>query len=260
MWLPEMVSPIERKLPMPIYEARKGQVAYGFSVGILCLEYHLPFIPGDVANSSSYNFPVMYREVPGASGDAVIVRQDAELAPNFIESAQWLVGQGCKAITSDCGYIGQYQDEVAAAVDVPVFLSSLMQVPMVAQMLGPNRQLGIMVANGASISDRFLDKVGLADRSNIYFQGLEHQPNFRKSILEESGTLDSDAVEEEVIETALEMKGENPSTGAILMECSDLPPYSAGVQRATGLPVFDWIGFINYVHHAVVRTSYEGIF
>jgi hypothetical protein len=39
-----------------------------------------------------------------------------------------------------------------------------------------------------------------------------------------------------------------------------MPPYSAAVQRATGLPVFDWIGFINYVHHAVVRTPYQGFF
>lgn len=245
---------------MPVYEANKGQVAYGFSVGILCLEYHLAFIPGDVANASSYDFPVMFREVPGASGDAVIVKQDAELATNFIEAAQWLVQQGCKAITSDCGYIGQYQDQVAASVNVPVFLSSLMQVPMVTRMLGPNRKLGIMVANGASVNDSLLDKVGITDRSHVYFQGLEHQPNFRKSILEESGTLDSDAVEEEVVETALEMQQDNPDTGAILMECSDLPPYGAAVQEATRLPVFDWIGFINYVHHAVVRTPYEGIF
>jgi hypothetical protein len=245
---------------MPMYEARKGQVAYGFSIGILCLEYHLPFIPGDVANASSYDFPVMFKEVPGASGDAVIVRQDAELVQNFIDSAQWLAGQGCKAITSDCGYIGQFQDQVAAAVPVPVFLSSLMQVPMVTSMLGPNRRLGVMVANGASVTDRIIEKVGITDRSQIYFRGLEDQPNFRKSILEESGTLDSEAVEEEVVETALEMQRDEPETGAILMECSDLPPYSTAVHAATGLPVFDWIGFINYVHHAVVRTPYKGIF
>jgi len=245
---------------VPVYEAHKGQVAYGFSVGILCLEYHLPFIPGDVGNASSYGFPVMFKEVRGASGDAVIVKQDAELASNFIEAAQWLVQQGCKAITSDCGYIGLHQDDVAAALEVPVFLSSLMQAPMVTRMLGPKRRLGIMVANGASVSDSFLDKVGITDRSRVYVQGLEHQPYFRKSILEESGTLDSDAVEAEVVETALDMQRENPDTGAILMECSDLPPYSAAVQRETRLPVFDWIGFINYVHQAVVRTPYKGFY
>jgi hypothetical protein len=32
------------------------------------------------------------------------------------------------------------------------------------------------------------------------------------------------------------------------------------VQAATGLPVFDWIGFINYVHQSVVAKPYTGIF
>lgn len=245
---------------MPIYEAHKGQVAYGFSVGILCLEYHLPFIPGDVANASTYDFPVLFKEVSGASGDAVIVRQDATIVQNFIDAAQELVKQGAKAITSDCGYIGQCQDEVAASVPVPVFLSSLLQVPMVVSMLGPGRRLGVMVANGPSVTDGFLKKVGIADRSRVYFRGLEDKPNFRKSVLEENGTLDSDAVKQEVVETALEMQEDEPETGAILMECSDLPPYSAAVQAATGLPIFDWIGFINYVHHAVVRTPYGGFY
>jgi hypothetical protein len=45
-----------------------------------------------------------------------------------------------------------------------------------------------------------------------------------------------------------------------LLECSDLPPYSAAVQRATGRPVFDWIGFINLVHHAVVQQPHGGFF
>ena len=245
---------------MPVYEARAGQVGYGFSIGILCLEYHLPFIPGDVGNASSYDFPVMYREVQGASGEAVIIRQDPALTPNFIDAAKSLVQQGAKAVTSDCGYIGAYQDEVAAAVPVPVFLSSLMQVPMVLSMLGPNRKLGVMVANGEVITERFLNMVGITDRSRVHFRGLEDKPNFRKSVLEESGTLDSDAVESEVVETALEMQRDEASMGAILLECSDLPPYGAAVQAATGLPVFDWIGFINYVHHAVVRSPYSGIF
>jgi glycine/D-amino acid oxidase-like deaminating enzyme len=41
---------------------------------------------------------------------------------------------------------------------------------------------------------------------------------------------------------------DRPEVGAILLECKDLPPYSAAVQAATGLPLFDWIGFVNYVH------------
>jgi hypothetical protein len=243
-----------------IYRARRGQVAYGYSVGIVCLEYFLPFIPGDVGNASTYDFPVLYREVKGATCDAIIVRQDPQMLPLVLAAAEDLVAQGAKAITSDCGYFGAYQREVADALPVPVFLSSLMQAPFILSMLGPNRKLAALVANGASLSERVLDAIGIDDRSRIVFRGLEDKSEFRQTVLDECGTLDADAVEQEVVEAALQVQEEHPDLGALLLECSDLPPYSAAVQAATGLPVFDWIGFINYVHQAVVAKPYTGIF
>jgi hypothetical protein len=242
------------------YRARRGQVAYGYSVGIVCLEYYLPFIPGDVGNASTYDFPVLYREVKGATFEAIIVRQDPAMLPLIVEAAQDLVRQGVKAVTSDCGYFGAYQREVAAAVPVPVFLSSLMQAPLVLSTLGQERKLAALVANGATLSDRVLERIGIVDTSRIVFRGLEDKPEFRKTVLDECGTLDVDAVEQEVVDAALEVQAEHPELGAILLECSDLPPYSAAVQAATGLPVFDWIGFIKYVHHAVNARPYTGIF
>src|SRR5712691_3970160 len=242
------------------YRARRGQVAYGYSVGIVCLEYYLPFIPGDVGNASTYEFPVLYREVKGATFEAIIQRQDPAMLPLIVEAAQELARQGAKAITSDCGYFGAYQREVAQAVDVPVFMSSLLQAPLVLTMLAPEQRLAVLVANGASLGEPFLEKVGIVDASRIVFRGLEDKPEFRKTVLDECGTLDADLVEREVVDAALEVQAEHPEVGAVLLECSDLPPYSAAVQAATGLPVFDWIGFINYVHQAVNAKPYTGIF
>src|SRR5205823_1972759 len=112
----------ERTTGQRVDQARRGQVAYGYSVRIICLQYYLPFTPGDVGNASTYDFPGMYREVKGATFDAIIVRQDPAMAPLIVEAAQELVRQGAKAVTSDCGYFGAYQREVADAVPVPVFL------------------------------------------------------------------------------------------------------------------------------------------
>ena len=51
---------------------------------------------------------------------------------------------------------------------------------------------------------------------------------------------------------------EHPSVRALLFECTDLPPYAAAVQEATGLPVFDFTTLMNYVFSAVVRRRFEG--
>jgi hypothetical protein len=244
------------------FEAKRGQVGYGFSIGVLMLDCNIPFVPGDVGNASTYDFPVQYLLVPGATGDAVIRRQDPALIPRFIEAADQLVGQGVRAITGDCAYMGAYQRAVADAIDVPVFMSSLMQVPLVLRMLRSDQKLAVLVANGETVGDRLLEPVGIVGeaRERCVFRGLEDKEHFRSVFLDEIGEIDVGRVESEMVQTATEVLEAEPSVGAYLFECSDMPPYSAAVQRATGLPVFDWIGFINYVHHAVVRKPYDGFF
>ena len=55
-----------------IYQARAGQVAYGYAIGMLCAEWHIPFIPGDLNNAGTFPFPVRYESVKGVSGADVL--------------------------------------------------------------------------------------------------------------------------------------------------------------------------------------------
>lgn len=245
-----------------VFRARKGQVGYGFSIGMLMLDCNIPFVPGDVGNASTYGFPVQFLLVPGATGEAVVGRQDPALEPAFVEGAQQLVAQGVRAITGDCAYMGAYQRAVSESVEVPVFLSSLMQVPMVVSMLRGRDKLAVLLANGQTVSDRLLEPVGITGevRERCVFRGLEDKEHFASVCLEDRGELDLAQMEADMVQTAREVVSDHPDVRAFLFECSDMPPYSAAVQRATGLPVFDWIGFINYVHHAVVQRPYQGFF
>lgn len=248
--------------PGQVVRARAGQVAYGVSVGVLCLECNVPFIPGDVGNASTYRYPVVHYLVPGATSDGVIVRKDPDLAHAFVEAAQHMAGQGVRAITGDCGYMATYQHAVAEAVDVPVLLSSLLQIPTILSMLGRSRRLGILCANDKSFTNDLLTAAGVGPEhgERLVIRGLQDGPHWRDTIVEERGWLDYDGVQAEVVQTAVTMQEEHPDLGGYLLECSDLPPYSAAIQHATRLPVFDWIGFIDYVHHAVVCTPYHGFY
>jgi hypothetical protein len=243
-----------------IFEAQRGRVGYGIAVGILCLECNVPFVPGDVGNASTYDYPVAYHLVPGATCEAVIDRKDRGLEPHFIEAARYLAGQGVRAITGDCGYMATYQRAVAAAVEVPVLLSSLLQIPLLLGLLGGERRLGVICANEGSFTDDLLDAAGVpvADRGRLLVRGLQEGPCWRETIGEESGRLDFEGIRGEVVALAAQMREECPELGGFLLECSDLPPYSAAIQAAVGLPVFDWIGFIDYVQHAVVSREYAG--
>ena len=91
-------------------------------------------------------------------------------------------------------------------------------------------------------------------------RGLEEQPHFRGPILDETGTLDQEAIEAEVVEVARAMVAEHPEVGAILLECSNLPPYAAAVQAATGSLVLDFTTLIDGFQHASRRKRFTGIY
>jgi Asp/Glu/hydantoin racemase len=46
--------------------------------------------------------------------------------------------------------------------------------------------------------------------------------------------------------------------GAIVLECTNLPPYAAAVQEAVRLPVYDVTTMIEHLHSALVRRRFTG--
>lgn len=242
-----------------IYHARSGQVAYGYAIGMLCAEWNIPFVPGDLNNANTFGFPVRYETVPGASGASVLRGSGSAFADLMVAAAAKLEAEGVRAITGNCGFMVEYQDYVAARVNIPVFLTSLVQLPMLLHMVGSNQELGIITANSAGLGSAEFAKVGVHDTARIKVAGMEKHPHFNDVILKELGTLDQQLMEAEVVQAAKDLVRDNPQIGAFMLECSDLPPYSKAIHEATGLPVFDWANFINYVYHATVPRRYEGI-
>ena len=69
--------------------------------------------------------------------------------------------------------------------------------------------------------------------------GCEDVPGFEAVAV--GGKVDTAKVEPGVVAKAKAALKANPKARAILMECTELPPYSDAVRHATGVPVFDAI-------------------
>lgn len=240
-----------------LYKTRKGQVSSGEAIGILLLDTSVPFIPGDVANATTYAFPVRFQKVPGFTV-ARALEKDPAVYDELLQAAKSLELQGVRAITGDCGYMGIHQHTLARALDIPVFLSSLIQIPFIKSIVGPEAKVGVIAADSESLNQSLLAAVGVSDTSNLVITGLQNEPNFYRFALEESGVLDTEAVEADVVAAATQMKADHEEIQAILLECSLLPPYGAAIQAAVNLPVFDYITMINFVFSAVVKQEYRG--
>ncbi|MDR3254637.1 MAG: aspartate/glutamate racemase family protein [Synergistaceae bacterium] len=243
---------------MTIYRIKSKTPSWdGEPIGILILDAAYPRIPGNVGNAATYDFPVRYKEVKGASIERLLNERDPSLLEPFIRGARELEAEGVRAISGACGFMALFQPQVASAVDVPVFLSSLLQIPFIRQTLKPSQKIGVISANAGALTDEHFRNVGIAPDTPLAVYGMEDQFEFRTSVLEEKGTLDSDRIEEEVLRVVLRMMRENPEVAAIVLECSDLPPYAHAVRMATELPVFDFTTMIRHVHNALAPRTYE---
>lgn len=241
-----------------IYKSRlKSQSWAGETIGILVLDCYYPFLPGNVANASTFDFPVRYAVVEGATADRLLYQADPTLIDPFIAAARKLQDDGVKAITGACGFMALFQKEIAAAVDIPVFSSSLLQVPFIHQITG--KRVGIITADSGCLKPAHFAGVGVAADTPLAIGGMEHTEAFMQGIIANIGELDDDGIREGVLSVAQQLQADHDDLGAILLECSDLPPYAHNVQAATGLPVFDFITMINYVHETLARKPYHGV-
>jgi len=245
---------------MSIFHTRRGARNYGIAVGIIQLDCSLPFIPGDVDNASTYRYPVIYRAVPGLS-TAACLRGAPDLAKSVVDAAVALEGQGVRVISSDCGFMLQFQAAVREAVSIPVAMSSLLLLPIIGASIAPTRAIGVITADSSNLTMDFMTSAGFPPPPNpIVVRGLQDQPEFKSAVFDEKGTIDADLVEAEVVAVARDMAREHPNLGAILLECSMLPPYAHAVQAAVGVPVFDFITLIDQFHKATHQEPYRGTY
>ena len=234
-----------------------GKNIFGFSIGILMLESRFPRIPGDMGNATTWNFPVLYKVVKEASPDAVVRKGDSNLLDRFITGAQELEKEGVKAITTNCGFLAMFHHEMAAAVNVPVFTSSLMQVPLVYAMLKPTQKVGIITINSKALSQKHLGAVG-ADKVPHIIIGTEDEEEFTRAILDNEMELDVERSRADLVKVAARLVSENPDVGAVVLECTNMMPYAAAIQQEIDLPVFDIYTLVNMVHQALVRNEFRG--
>jgi hypothetical protein len=149
-----------------------------------------------------------------------------------------------------------YQQEVQEAVHIPVFLTSLLQIPIIAAMINPRSTIGIITSNAQSLDIDLFSHLGIADFQQIRIAGMEQHEAFKTAAIEDIGVLDSDQIRKEVVQTARALQAQNPDLGALLLECSMLPPYAAAVHEATGLPVFDYLSMIDFVASSVRKKTF----
>lgn len=226
-------------------------------IGVICMDTDFTKIPGHIRNTRTFDFPVRYHVVAGATARRVVTEADPTLLDPFIRAAQKLEADGVAAVTSACGFLAIFQRELADAVDVPVYASSLIQLPMVSRMVRRDQRVGVLTADEHALTPRHLAGVGAADVP-VWVAGMADQPEFCEVILEaRRPDLDAARLEREVVGVAERLAAAHPDLGALVVECTDLVPFAQPIQARLGLPVFDIVTLTEMVHRSLTRHPFH---
>jgi len=236
-----------------------GKNIWSQRIGVLSLDSKFPKPPGHIKHPESFDFPVIYKIVDGIGTRELIKEPGPYLLDPFIKAIKELEAEGVEAITGSCGFLALYQKELSDAVDIPVFISSLIQIPLVAAMLKPTKTVGVMTAVAANLTPAHFHAIGVTDLSKVHVGGMDAAKEFTEVIIDNKRVdMDVDQVRLEVVTLAKKLVSAHPDIGALVMECTDMPPYAVDVQEATGLPVFDLSTLTNMVAEGVRRQPYPG--
>jgi len=207
-------------------------------LGVLMLDTQFPRPEGDIGHPSAFGVPTRRCIVTGAWPDKIVqsgagLRNGRVVAP-MLQLVRRLEHDGAKAITTSCGFLVLLQKEMQASVKIPVITSSLLQLP---GLLGLHTKVGVLTISSSKLGVEHLRAAGVPRErmADVVVQGIDAKSELATAILGNRAAMDLDKAGAEVVAAAIKLKQREPTLSAVVLECTNLPPYRAGIEAATGM-------------------------
>jgi hypothetical protein len=255
-----------RDIGINLIKSRKGHSCYGMGLGIIILDDVYPGFPGDVRNASAYSFPIQYEIAEGVDIWALVHEEDKTPCLLPIRSAaKKLERMGCRAIAAECGYFAYFQRDIAGCVNVPVYMSSLLQVPFAQQLIGPDKLVGILVAHKKALLPEHLEAVGIHPSTNYAIEGAlddgrcpEFDNLWYAPTRPDPPQANYEKAQEDLVQVAVDFYRSQPNMGVMVLECTGMQPFAREIQRQIDIPIFSWGTLLEYAYSSVVHRDYYG--
>jgi hypothetical protein len=206
-------------------------------IGIIMLDTQFPRPRGDIGHDEFFPVALHYEKVKGVWPAQVVASsasmRQARLVPAFQAIVRDLERRGVKAITTSCGFLVLLQKELQAVAKIPVVTSSLLQLPA---LLKAQPQVGVLTISAKYLGTEHLRTAGVPKERihDVIVQGVEPQTEFVQKILGNQVQMDLVQAEKDVVAAALKLKARAPQLSTVVLECTNMPPYQAAIEAATG--------------------------
>ncbi len=210
-------------------------------LGIIMLDTQFPRPVGDVGNTQTFGVSVHHDMVKGVWPAKVVTSaaslRQARLVPSFQGIVRNMQMRGVQAITTSCGFLVLLQKELQAVTKLPVVTSSLLQLPA---LLAREQKLGVLTISANSLGAEHLRAAGVPKErlKDVVIQGMPPAGEFFTKIMGNQPTLDLALASQEAVAAALVLKARAPELRSLVLECTNLPPYQAAMEAATGWKIY----------------------
>ncbi|MDA9421021.1 hypothetical protein [Bradyrhizobium sp. CCBAU 53380] len=194
--------------------------------------------PGSLLHLGTFDFPIISETVAGAWAD-VVIRGDPALEPACVAAAKRLLERGAAAISANCGFFIRHQAAVAASVNVPVAMSSLLLVPTLLRQLPPSAKLAVVAVDSTSCGKDLLQVDDPAQRARVVIGGIEGGKLWQNQMQRPPLPTDDADIETDVAACVARLRAAHPEIAAVLFECTAFPRIAPAIRRITRLPIYD---------------------
>lgn len=221
-------------------------------LGIVMLDTQFPRPLGDIGHLNTFDVPVHQEIVRSVWPDKVVLSaaslRQARIVPAFQGVVRNLDRRGARAITTSCGFLVLLQKELQLVTKVPVVTSSLLLLP---KLLQTQQRVGVLTISARYLGAEHLRSAGVPkDRlQDVVVQGVAPNSEFATCILGNQQQMDVAQAERDVVAAAVALQTRAPDLQTLVLECTNMPPYIAALEAATGFKtlwlkdvvrLFDW--------------------
>ncbi|KAF2164938.1 hypothetical protein M409DRAFT_24839 [Zasmidium cellare ATCC 36951] len=206
-------------------------------LGFIEVECFFTRPPGDPWNEQTWPFHLLRERATGSTADQLVTNghYDQAFLDRFVAAGLRLAERGCVGIITSCGFLAMAQPQLAERLPIPIATSALIQVPSLLALLPPRKSIGILTFDGEKLGPTHLEQLGIPSslHGRIHIAGARACGHLQR-LVKEDAPYDRQSIQTELNEAALAMQKKDPGLGAIVLECTQMPPFAEGIQQVVG--------------------------
>jgi Asp/Glu/hydantoin racemase len=119
-------------------------------------------------------------------------------------------------------------------------------------MLPADKKVGVLTYDGSRLGALHLESLGI-DPRRVRIRGMPDDGHLRR-VIQDGVKYDEISMEQEMVNEAEALvKSENGAIGALVLECTQMPPYAESIQRKVSVPVYDVYTMVQWFYSGLVR-------